>query len=288
MITVSISEDILEPNYRSLAFETFVFPGGECHVQLGEINNPELVQSILIKAPLQNSNDIFTFFLLCDVLRYKFVWANIEVVIPYLPYARQDRNTTSNSPFSLKVFLQTLASVTESRIDKITIWDPHSNIAEVLMSDSNVTFVPQWELLEKFDLVKLACNNATLIAPDVGSIKKIEKIASMWSRPFIFANKVRDSSTGKITHIEVYGEGLPERVFIIDDICDGGATFVELAKVLKSKGAKYVGLYVTHGIFSKGFEVFNGLIDEIYTTQSFPQPWMYSPPSNVYVNPSVI
>lgn len=47
-------------------------------------------------------------------------------------------------------------------------------------------------------------------------------------------------------------------------------SIVELAKALNAKGAKAVYLYVTHGIFSKGFEELNKYIDHIYTTNSFP------------------
>ena len=51
----------------------------------------------------------------------------------------------------------------------------------------------------------------------------------------------------------------------MDDICDGGRTFIELAKALKVDGPRSVWLYVTHGIFSQGFGVFAG----IFTTDSF-------------------
>lgn len=55
--------------------------------------------------------------------------------------------------------------------------------------------------------------------------------------------------------------------FIVDDICDGGGTFIGTAAMLKSKGAAKVVLIVSHGIFSKG-ERLEG-IDEIFSTDSF-------------------
>ena len=57
---------------------------------------------------------------------------------------------------------------------------------------------------------------------------------------------------------------------IVDDICDGGRTFIELAKVIRkdySKDSKIV-LIITHGIFSKGFETVFEHVDEVYTTNS--------------------
>jgi len=56
---------------------------------------------------------------------------------------------------------------------------------------------------------------------------------------------------------------------ITDDICDGGYTFIKVAEQLKAKGASKVILFVTHGIFSKGLGVFDGLIDHVFTTDSF-------------------
>ena len=58
---------------------------------------------------------------------------------------------------------------------------------------------------------------------------------------------------------------------ISDDICDGGMTFIGIAKALRALNCEHIVLYVTHGIFSKGLSVFDGLIDQIFTTTSFKQ-----------------
>lgn len=73
--------------------------------------------------------------------------------------------------------------------------------------------------------------------------------------PFIHGEKVRDQSTGRITSYEVVGNPKGKRVLIVDDICDGGATFITLAKALLGQGATEVHLFVSHGIFSKGTRV---------------------------------
>jgi len=44
-------------------------------------------------------------------------------------------------------------------------------------------------------------------------------------------------------------------ILIVDDICDGGATFNQAAQILKEKGAVNLYLYVTHGIFIKGLDL---------------------------------
>ena len=69
------------------------------------------------------------------------------------------------------------------------------------------------------------------------------------------------------------------RILIVDDICDGGATFVGLAKELRAAGAKKVYLYVTHGIFSKGLPLEG--IDKVFTTDSYFNPESCSRPGTV-------
>ena len=58
---------------------------------------------------------------------------------------------------------------------------------------------------------------------------------------------------------------------IVDDICDGGRTFTDLAKKLNDKGAKELYLFVSHGIFSKGYDELLGHFNVIGTTNSFSQ-----------------
>jgi len=55
----------------------------------------------------------------------------------------------------------------------------------------------------------------------------------------------------------------------VDDICDGGGTFIGLAKALKQKNAGNLYLAVSHGIFSKGFNELNKHFTKIFTTDSF-------------------
>ena len=57
---------------------------------------------------------------------------------------------------------------------------------------------------------------------------------------------------------------------IVDDICDGGRTFTALATELRNITSGPIFLYVTHGIFSHGLDVFKGLIDKIYVANPFP------------------
>ena len=86
------------------------------------------------------------------------------------------------------------------------------------------------------------------------------------------ATKVRNTITGEITGTRLDDPDQSAKgrdCLIVDDICDGGRTFIELAKVIRQQGPARGYLYVTHGIFSNGLGIFQGLTDGVYTTDSF-------------------
>jgi ribose-phosphate pyrophosphokinase len=81
--------------------------------------------------------------------------------------------------------------------------------------------------------------------------------------------KKRDLKTGELTGFDFYGEVRGKDLLIVDDICDGGGTFIGLAGKLRYEGAKSISLYVSHGIFSRGIEIlFDCGIEMVYTTDS--------------------
>jgi len=78
--------------------------------------------------------------------------------------------------------------------------------------------------------------------------------------------------TGNIlrTEIPVLDQHADIKYVIVDDICDGGRTFIELAKAIKEgRPTAEVYLVVTHGIFSGGFYDLNEVLDGIYCTNSY-------------------
>jgi len=58
---------------------------------------------------------------------------------------------------------------------------------------------------------------------------------------------------------------------IVDDICDGGGTFLGLAEELKECNSGDLYLAVSHGIFSKGSQTLLDNFKSIYSTDSFGQ-----------------
>jgi ribose-phosphate pyrophosphokinase len=77
--------------------------------------------------------------------------------------------------------------------------------------------------------------------------------------------------TGQITSMSFDADVKGKSIVIVDDIIDGGATFIGLAAELRARGAKKLTLCVTHGVFSKGHEAIANTFDAVYTTNSYHQ-----------------
>ena len=116
-----------------------------------------------------------------------------------------------------------------------------------------------------------------LISPDAGAKTKAEELYKSHSSSFdtiSYCNKKRDPKTGKLSGFEAgHPDYLGKPCIIIDDICDGGGTFIGLAKELKKHNAGNLYLAVSHGIFSKGFSSLLGYhFHKIFTTNSYRRP----------------
>lgn len=238
------------------------FPGGEVHVELGNFDGQRY-----IFASITNTEDIIKLLMVTDAFKRRYGFTP-ELYLPYIPYARQDRVANLGEALSIKVFADLINS---QEYPKVHVLDPHSDVATALINNVQVTdctvFAKKvWDILPDED------GKLILLAPDAGALKKVHKIAKSinYKDEVIFCEKQRDTVTGKITGTKVYSDDIAGNDFIMfDDICDGGRTFIEIAKVLKSNGARKVILAVSHGIFSNGLESIYEYIDEIYCTDSF-------------------
>ena len=236
-----------------------VFAGGEIHVRLPVLSTA--THQVTITARLVDSATIMELLMTTDAIRRQCPDATISLVMKYIPYARQDRVCNEGEALAIKVFADLINS---QNYKSVYVSDPHSDVASALINKVKIK-----SCVDILDAVGNLHEYDALVSPDAGAEKKTLAVARMkYGMRVVQASKVRDTKTGEILRTSVDGDP-PPRVLIVDDICDGGRTFIELAKVLKEKGAITVDLYVTHGIFANGFDVLKEHIDHIYTTNSF-------------------
>ncbi len=166
-------------------------------------------------------------------------------------------------PLSVKVYADILNAM---NLNKVTVFDAHSEVTPALVNNCEV--IPNHKFIA--EVLKTIGNNVKLISPDGGALKKIYKVSEfLGGIDVVECSKSRDVKTGKLSGFKVYNDDLQgSDCLIVDDICDGGGTFIGLAKELKKKNAGKLFLAVSHGIFNKGFEDLK-CFDGIFTTDSF-------------------
>jgi ribose-phosphate pyrophosphokinase len=237
------------------------FPGGEAHLPAAGASDWPIQVAYLRGA---SGDDLMKLAMWADAMRR--VGHKRIALIPYLPGARQDRGI----PLGAKVYADFLNSL---GLEQIICFDPHSDVMPALIN--NLTVVGLNNLSSEFwhslaySLDPYDEPFAGVICPDVGARKRAELVANQLDVPVYQAMKHRDFVTGKLSGFTC--EPLPEGVsfLVVDDICDGGGTFLGLAEAINVP-REQLALWVSHGIFSAGFEKLSANYGAIHTTDSHP------------------
>ncbi|GAA4278661.1 ribose-phosphate diphosphokinase [Aquimarina mytili] len=248
------------PYGPSIDFEAFTFAGGEPHIK---IINQNIEGPITITQRIRSFNDLGLLLIATDALRRMDVKV-IHVFIPYFPAARQDRVMVLGESLSVKVYADIINA---QNYNQVAVFDPHSEVTPALLN--NVKVIQNYEFVKQ--CLQTIGEEVVLVAPDGGALKKIYKVSEyLGGVEVIECSKKRDVKTGQLSGFRVYEEDLKgKHCVIVDDICDGGGTFLGLAQVLKEKKAGKISLIISHGIFSNGTEKFEQQFDTIFTTNSF-------------------
>lgn len=279
-----------------------VFSGGELNIRLPELDL-KVGDQVTISYRSKDPNDIFKLGLIISALRDNWGWADPKICVnmPYLPYARQDRVCKFKEPFSLKFVIEYLKFLDVP----VLVTDVHSEEAGKLVRQQNAKitfydFIGSNSFIRgliESDLTDLNFDNRLVkIAPDKGAKDRVRKYVQPYNTSDIYnipqhiirynkfvkiynsaktltADKTRiESRVMQVLDIPAEITLEKKDILIVDDICDGGATFIELAKIIKPMNPGSMTLFVTHGIFRNGTDcLFEAGFDRVITTDSLPQ-----------------
>lgn len=193
---------------------------------------------------------------------------NIILRAPYIMGLRSDRQFVQNG---VRYIADILAPVLNSmNFSRIISYDPHSYVAENCIN--NFVSVSRADILRDF-ILKLPFDilNTYLISPDAGAFAKSKEINIAYKfKDILIASKKRNSDGTITTYLPTDFDKTLD-VFITDDICDGGGTFLGLRQALRDCG--HIGkvyIFTTHAMFSKGMKAVLPHFDHMWTTDSFP------------------
>lgn len=268
--------NLVNKNKSEITYQIYNYPDGQSNIVINDDCKSNAVQ---IKSRLNNFKDLELIICAVASLREKG-FKTIELYVPYFLGSRSDRKFEKGSNNYLKTVICPI--INSLGFTKVTVLDPHSDVLEACLN--NFSKVSNKGVV-CYALQNIAFQNnkhpdePLLISPDAGANKKVYKLVDEigYKGEIITCSKSRDVD-GKLTKTEVpiKPEHLLKDFIIIDDICDGGATFINIAKEIKNYQKRFnitnpnkIYLVVTHGIFSKGFEELNKYFDGIYCTNSY-------------------
>ena len=221
--------------------KTRVFPDGESKITFGRIPKNSVVLVVQSTYPPVDTNLLQA---LSIISQARNVSSKIYAVIPYMGYARQDRQFLSGEVVTMAIVARMLQTAGAKKIVVVAI---HSKIAlnHFKIPKENVSAIP--ELAKYFKKMKL--KNALVVSPDMGGSLRAKKFAALLNTDFITLKKSRNRKTGKVliqsSKVDVSGKDL----ILVDDIISTGGSVIKAAQFLKRQKCKRVFVACTHGLF---------------------------------------
>ena len=220
--------------------ETKIFPDGESKITLQKIPKKSVILVVQSTYPPVDTNMLQALSIISQVRK---ISSRTYAIIPYMGYARQDKQFLSGEVITMSVVAKMLQS---AGAKKVIVVDIHSNTAlnHFNIPTENISAIP--ELAKYFK--KLNLKNPLVVSPDAGGSSRSKKFASLLKSDFIVLKKHRDRKTGRVsiqtTKADVQGKDL----IIVDDMISTGGSVIKAAQFLKKQKCKRVFVACTHGL----------------------------------------
>jgi len=244
--------------------ETKIFPDGESKITLRKIPKKSVILVVQSTYPPVDTNLLQALSIISQVRK---ISSRTFAIIPYMGYARQDKQFLSGEVITMSVVAKMLQS---AGAKKVIVVDIHSNTAlnHFNIPTENISAVP--ELANYFK--KLNLKNPLVVSPDVGGSSRSKKFASLLKTDFIVLKKHRDRKTGRVSiqtaKVDVQGKDL----ILVDDIISTGGSIIKAAQFLKKQKCKRVFVACTHGLLVDGAEkkIRKAGVSRIISTNTIP------------------
>lgn len=240
------------------------------HFSDGEMS-PYISESVrghdifLVQSTFAPSDNFMELLLMIDAARRASA-QNVNVIIPYFGYARQDRKDKPRVAIAAKLIANLISA---AGADRIMTCDLHADQIQGFFDipvdhlDGNYIFVPY--------LKGLGLKDIMFASPDVGGIKRARSFAKFFDAELAVCDKYRKEAN-KIESMRLIGEVEGKDVILVDDLVDTAGTICKAAGLLKDKGAKSVRAVCTHPVLSgKAYEnIDKSQLEEIVVTDTIP------------------
>ena len=241
------------------------FPDGESTITIKKIPRNHIILVVQSTYPPVDTNLLH---LLSIISKARKLSSKIYAIIPYMGYARQDREFLDGEIISISVIGKLLKSVGAKKV--ITV-DIHSKMAlkELRIVSENVTAIT--ELVKHFKKKNL--KNALVISPDLGGKQRAKEFASLMGIDLIALKKYRDKKTGVVNILTNRVDVKNRDVILVDDMISTGGSIIKATQFLKKQKCKRVFVACTHALLVNNAEnkIKKSGVTEIISTNTIPK-----------------
>jgi len=224
-----------------------VFADGESKITLsGKLSKKKIIIVQSIYPPV----DTNLVQVLSLISKAKEISSEVIAVIPYMGYARQDREFLPGEIVTMKVLGKLFKGVGASKIIAVDI---HSMIGlkHFTIKSKNVTAIP--DLVKYFK--KLSLKNPLVISPDQGGKDRAKEFAIEFELECIALEKRRDRKTGKVQIKTKNVDEVANRdIILVDDMISTGGSIIKATQFLKKQKCKRVFVACTHALLMNSAE----------------------------------
>ena len=245
--------------------DTRTFPDGESKITFRHNLKKSVVLVVQSTYPPVDTNLLQILSIISEV---KKISSKIYAIMPYMGYARQDRQFLNGEIATMSVVAKMLQAAGAKKIIAVDI---HSKTAlrHFKIPTENVSAIPE---LAKY-LKKLKLKNPIVVSPDTGGSLRAKKFADILKSDFITLKKSRNRKTGKVSIQSTKADVKGKDLIIVDDIVSTGGSVVKATQFLKKQKCKRVFVVCTHGLLVGDAEknIKKAGVTQIISTNTIPR-----------------
>ena len=245
--------------------DTRTFPDGESKITFRHNLMKSVVLVVQSTYPPVDTNLLQILSIISEV---KKISSKIYAIMPYMGYARQDRQFLNGEIATMSVVAKMLQA---AGAKKAIVVDIHSKTAlrHFKIPTENVSAIPE---LAKY-LKKLKLKNPVIVSPDTGGSLRAKKFADILKSDFITLKKSRNRKTGKVSIQSTKADVKGKDLIIVDDIVSTGGSVVKATQFLKKQKCKRVFVVCTHGLLVGDAEknIKKAGVTQIISTNTIPR-----------------
>jgi len=244
--------------------ERKVFPDGESKITIKQIPKKSIVIVVQSTYPPVDTNLLELLSIVSKVQKFS---SKVYAVIPYIGYARQDREFLGGEIITIRIVGKLLKA---SGVKKILTVDIHSKLAlkELKIPSENVSAMEV--LVNHFK--KMNIKEPLIVSPDLGGKERAKKFANILKTDYIVLKKHRDRKTGKVDILSGKVNVKNRNLILVDDMVSTGGSIVKATQFLKKQKCGQVFVACTHALLvnNASKKIKSAGVSQIISTNTIP------------------